>query len=203
MWNQITVEGCLTFPVNRALLSRDKRFPLDTWNPSGVQENVLGNQFSAFDSPQDFPRRISSDNVQRNREAAPEAGWTKTSHTSEDRQNQGTIPMPTFATKPLTTSSTIAVELPQNHMVGQQRQQISELQVDKFHTPQSFSVRKNDSKTSRCWTRRLPLPLNNSIQNFPVQEEGQGAESSERGSVSSWKTNRHHDLRLLSSDWRS
>ena len=53
-------------------------------------------------------------------------------HTNEDRQNQGTIPMPTFATKPLTTSSTIPVELPQNYMVGQQRQQISELQFDKF-----------------------------------------------------------------------
>ena len=29
----------------------------------------------------------------------------ETSHTCEDRQNQGTIQMPTFATKPLTTSS--------------------------------------------------------------------------------------------------
>ena len=36
--------------------------------------------------------------------------------------------MQTFAQKPLTTSSTIPVELPQNYMVGQQRQQISELQ---------------------------------------------------------------------------
>ena len=114
------------------MLSRDKRFPLDTWNQSGLQENDFGNQFSTFDSPRDHRQRIQSDDAQRNREAVPEARRTKTIHTSEDRQNQGTIPMPTFATRPLTTSSTIPVELPQNYMVGQQRQQISELQFDKF-----------------------------------------------------------------------
>ena len=65
--------------------------------------------------------------MQRNREAAPEAGGTKTTHTSEDKLNQGTIPMRTIATKPSTTSSTMPVELPQNYMVGLQRQQISEL----------------------------------------------------------------------------
>ena len=48
--------------------------------------------------------------------------------------------MPTFATRPLTTSSTLPVELPQNYMVGQQRQQISELQFGKFPDPQSFLV---------------------------------------------------------------
>ena len=119
-------------PSSRSMLSRDKRFPLDTWNQSGLQENDFGNQFSTFDSPRDHPQRIQSDDAQRNREAVPEARRTKTIHTSEDRQNQGTIPMPTFATRPLTTSSTIPVELPQNYMVGQQRQQISELQFDKF-----------------------------------------------------------------------
>ena len=35
-------------------------------------------------------------------------------------------------------SSLIPVEIPQNPMVGQQRQQISELQFDKFPTPHSF-----------------------------------------------------------------
>ena len=40
---------------------------------------------------------------------------------------------------------------------------------------------------------------------FPIQEEGQsrGTESPERAPVSSRKTDRFHDLRLLSSDWRS
>ena len=63
----------------------------------------------------------------------------RNSHTSEDRQNQGTIPMPTFATKPSTMSSTMPVELPQNCMVGQQRQQRFELE---FLAPQSFLVWK-------------------------------------------------------------
>ena len=57
-------------PSSRSLLSRDKILPLDTWNQSGVQENAFGKQFSTFDSPRDFPQRISSDDVQRNREAA-------------------------------------------------------------------------------------------------------------------------------------
>ena len=50
--------------------------------------------------------------------------------------------MPMFATKPSTASSTMPVELPQNYMVGQQRQQISELQFDKLSNPQSFLVWK-------------------------------------------------------------
>ena len=32
------------------MLSRDKRLPIDTWNTSGPQENVFGNQFSTIDS---------------------------------------------------------------------------------------------------------------------------------------------------------
>ena len=122
-------------PSSRALLSRDKRLPLDTWNQPGLPENVFGNQFSTFDSHRDYSQRFQSDDVQRNREAVSEAGRTKTSHTSEDTQNQGTIPMPTFAPRPLTSSSTIPVDLPQNYMVGQQRQQISELQFDNFPKP--------------------------------------------------------------------
>ena len=50
--------------------------------------------------------------------------------------------MPTFATRPLTMSCTIPVELPQHYLVGQQRQQISELQFDRFPNPQSFLVWK-------------------------------------------------------------
>ena len=50
--------------------------------------------------------------------------------------------MPTFAAKPLATSSAIPVELVQNSMAGQQRQQIPELQFDKFPNPQMFLVWK-------------------------------------------------------------
>ena len=50
--------------------------------------------------------------------------------------------MPTFVGRPSTMSSSILVECPQNSMVGQQRQQISELQFDKIPNPQSFLVWK-------------------------------------------------------------
>ena len=76
----------------------------------------------------------------------------KESLTSEDRQNQGTIPMPMFASRPLTTSSTIPVELPQIYLVGQQRQQLSELQFDKFPDPLSFlSVENPIQNTGLGW----------------------------------------------------
>ena len=57
----------------------------------------FGNQLSVSDSPREYSQRIQCDDVQRNREAAPEAGKIKTNHTCEDRQNQCTIPMATFA----------------------------------------------------------------------------------------------------------
>ena len=41
-------------PISRSMLSRDKRLSLDTWNTSGLQENVFGNQFSTFDSHREF-----------------------------------------------------------------------------------------------------------------------------------------------------
>ena len=47
-------------PSFRSMLSRDKRLPLDTWNTSGLQENVFGNQLSTFDSPRDHPQGIHS-----------------------------------------------------------------------------------------------------------------------------------------------
>ena len=114
----------------------------------GPQENVFGSQFSTFDSSRKIIlKEFNLTTCKENREAVPEAGRTKTSLTSEDRQNQGTIPMPTFAKKPLAASSIIPVETPKNCMVGQQRQQVSELQFDKFPNPQSFLVWKIRFKT--------------------------------------------------------
>ena len=144
-------------PSSRSLLSRDERLPLETWNQSGLQENVFGNQVSTFDSPRDLPQRMQSDDVQRNREAVPEAERTKTSHTSEDRQSRDTIPMSTFARRPSTMSSSIPVDLPQNYMVGQQRQQIPKLQFDKFLNPQSLFVWKIRFKTQVTTCSDFPL----------------------------------------------
>ena len=129
-------------PSSRSMLSRDKRLPLDTWNTCGLQENVFGNQFSTFDSLRDHPQGIDSCGTQRERGSVPQATGTGTFFTRDDKQNRGTIPMPTYARRPSTMSSLIPVEFPQNSMVGQQRQQISELQFDNFPTPQSFLVWK-------------------------------------------------------------
>ena len=130
-----------TIPSSLSMVSRDKRLPLDTWNTSGLQENVFGNQFSTFDSPTDY-FRILSDDVQRNRGAVPGAERTKTIFARDDKQSRSTIPMPTFAGRPSTMNSTILVDFTQNSLVGQQRQQISELQFDIFRNPQSFLVWK-------------------------------------------------------------
>ena len=44
-------------------------------------------------------------------------------------------------------SSLFPVDIPQNSMAGQQRQQISELQFDKFLVPFTISCWKINSKT--------------------------------------------------------
>ena len=164
----------------------------------------------------------------------------------DDKQNKDTIPMPTFAGTPSTMSSKMLVEFPQNSMVGQQRQQISELHFDKFLNPQSFLVWKirfkNQATTcsdfpseAMLWIKevemvdsldvlqfsrsvsgnnfpnfemldaRVASALNKIIQNSYFNKKGQsrGTESPERGPVSTRKTDRRHDLRLLSSDWRA
>ena len=69
-------------------------------SPIWTTGQVFGNNFSAFDSPRDHPQWVQSDDVQRNWEVVPEAGRTKTIHTSGDGLNHGTIPMPTFTTRP-------------------------------------------------------------------------------------------------------
>ena len=61
------------------------------------------------------------------------------------------------------------VEFPQNNMVGQQRQHISELQFDKLPDPQSFSVRKFDSKTRATTCSDFP-----SVAILWIKEVGDG-----------------------------
>ena len=154
--------------------------------------------------------------------------------------------MPTLATKPWTTSSTMPVELPQSYMVGQQRQQISELQVDKLPNPQSFLVWKirfknqvttcsdfpsdatlwirevemvdslDDLKSSRSvcaqdfpnfemLDAKIASALNKIIQNSQFKKKVclEEQKAHKRRPVSTRKTDRLHDLRLLSRDWCS
>ena len=109
-------------PSSLSMLSRDKRLPLDTWNTSGLQENVFGNQFFTFGSSRHHHQGIPSCETQREQGSVPQAAGTGTLFTREDKQNKGTIPMPTFARRSSTISSLIPVDFPQKSMVGQQRQ---------------------------------------------------------------------------------
>ena len=67
-----------------------------------------------------------------------------------------TTPMPMSAGKQSTIDSFLPAEVPQNSIVEQQRQQISELQLDKFPTPSSFS----------CWKIRFKTQVS-SCSDFP------------------------------------
>ena len=91
--------------------------------------------------------------TQRVTESVPQARGTGTSFASSD-----TIPMLTFARRPSTMSSTVQVEFPQNSMVGKQRQQISELQFDKFPDPHSFL----------CWKIRFKNEVT-TCSDFPAE----------------------------------
>ena len=135
-------------PSSRSMLSRDKRLPLDTWNPSGLEENVFGNHFSTFASHRDHHQGIHPCAPQRERGSVPQATGSGTLFARDDKQYRETIPMPTCARRPSTMSSTIPVGFPWNSMVGQQGQQTSEPQCDKFPTSQSFLVWKIRFKKS-------------------------------------------------------
>ena len=129
--------------------------------------------------------------------------------------------------------------------VGQQRQQISELQFGKFPNPQSFLVWKSRFKTqvttcsdfpsdAMLWIKEVEMvdfleelksslsvcgndfpnfemldakiasALNKIIQNSQFKKKVRiETRKPKRGPVSTRKTDRLHDLRLLSSDWRS
>ena len=140
-WNRITVGDCLpaAVPSSCSMLSRDKRLPIGSWNTSGLQENVFCNQFSTVDSFRNHYQRIHHSTTPGDTWSVPVHIGTRTSVARDEHLNRGTIPIPTFARRPSTMNSLFPVDIPQNSMVGQQRQQISELQFDKFPTlPHSY-----------------------------------------------------------------
>ena len=75
----------------------------------------------------------------------------------EEARIGSTIPMPTFTSRPSTMSSFIIVDNPQSSMVGQQRQQISELQFDKFSKSSSFLCWKIRFRNQVTTCSDLPL----------------------------------------------
>ena len=84
-------------PSSRSMLSRDKRLPLDTWNQSGLQENVFENQFSTFDSSQNHHQEIHHRTTPRETGSVPQKIGTETFSASDEERIEGRIPVPTFA----------------------------------------------------------------------------------------------------------
>ena len=142
------MEGCLAFQSTHddSEFSAQPRQKIAAWHMESIWitgERFFGNQFSTFDSPRDHPQEFHSCATQRERRPVPQATRIDdTFFTRNDKQNTGTIPMPTLAGRPSTMSSSILVEFLQNSIVGQQRPQTSELQFDKFSCPQSFLLWK-------------------------------------------------------------
>ena len=60
-------------PSYRSMLSRDTCLPLNTWNTSGSQENVFGDQFSTFDSSRNHYREIHHRTTPRETGSVPQA----------------------------------------------------------------------------------------------------------------------------------
>ena len=134
-------------PSPRSTLSRDRSMPFDTWNLSGTQGNVIGNPRPTFDTTQTLHQGIRHSTNQSATGSIPvQVGTGQLVARGEERIGSTTA-MAMSARRASTMNSFLPVEVPQDSMAGQQRQQISELQLDKFATPSSFSYWKMRFKT--------------------------------------------------------
>ena len=139
------------------MLSRDRR-PLDTWNLSVTEGNVLGNPRPTFDSSQTPDQGILHATNQSVTGGIPVQRSTGRPVAKGEEQTGNTIPIPIFERRPSTMKYFSPAVIPQNSMAVQQRLQISELQFDKFHTISKFS----------CWNIRFKTQVN-SCSGFPSE----------------------------------
>ena len=129
--------------IQKAHFLHEMQEQMNSMNGSGDFQEVESNQSGRLSYVSTQPSMIPSSRSLLSRDRrVPQATGSGTLFARDDKPSRDTIPMPTFARKPSTTSSRIPVEVPQNYMVGQQRQQMWELQFDKFPYPQSFLVWK-------------------------------------------------------------
>ena len=111
----------------RSMQSCDKRLQPETWNPPGLQEHVFANSRSTLESLQ-IPKQGNRPFITPNAAGEAPALISTGRLVAREEEIGSTIPMPTFARRPPTVSSFKLVDIPQSSVVGQQRQQISELQ---------------------------------------------------------------------------
>ena len=95
-------------PSSRSMLSRDKRLPLDFWDTSGLQENgFLVINFLRLIFTEIILKEFTLVQHQERQDQFHKQWRQEPFFTRDDKQNRGTIPMPTFAGRPSTMSSTI------------------------------------------------------------------------------------------------
>ena len=76
-------------PSSRSMLSRDKRLPLDTWNQSGLQENVfLQINFLRLIHFEIILKELNLAQHKRENGSVPQAMATGTLFTRDDKQNR-------------------------------------------------------------------------------------------------------------------
>ena len=218
MLNQITVGrlSCVSMqlsmiPSSRSMLSRDKRLPLHTWNQSGLQEKVFGNQFSRFDSPRDILKEFNLTTCKETKKQSlkPEGRRLFTQvktdeikaqfqcrHLQQDRrlrvlQCRWNYRRTTWSdskdSKYRNCNSTKSL-VHNRFLVWKLRFKNQVTTCSDFPSDAMLWIKKVemvDSLDERCWTRR-----------------SRGTKSPKGGPVPTRTTDRLHHLRLLSSDWR-
>ena len=119
---------------------------------AGPQENGFANPRSTFESSQTPYRGILHSTTPSAAGEVQVRICTGAPVARDEARIGSTIPMPTVASRPSTMNSFMPVDVPQSSMVGQQRQQISERQFDKFPTPSSFSYWKSrfENQVTTC-----------------------------------------------------
>ena len=162
-WNQITVGDCLTFPVN--LQRFQVLVPCWAATNACLLAHGIHRDYRKTFLVINFLCLIHTEIILKEFTLADHKENEDQFHKLQDRELfsqemthkvETPIPMPTFARRPSAMSSTIPVEFPRTSMVGQQRQQISELKFDNFPNPQSFLVWKIRFKNQATTSSDFP-----------------------------------------------
>ena len=178
-------------PSSRSMLSRAKRLPLDTWNTSGLQENVFGNQFLyVWLTPRSSLSRNSALRTTKRTRIS------STSYRDRDHIHKRII-LGLENTFQKSRDYLFRFSLGSNVMDrrGGDGRFNGGIEVIAISCGQECS-KFRDAGRWDCFCSEQDHP------EFTIQEEGQsrGPESPEAGPVSAGKTDRNHDLRLLSSN---
>ena len=142
MWNQIIVGDCHTFPVKQqafqvlvpcsAAIKDCSLYMGKVWTT--VKRFFFLINFLQLTHPEIIIKEFSISLLQILQDRFRELLEHKILSQDCERQNRGTTPLPTFARRSSTMISTV-LDFPKNSMVGQQRQQISDLRIDNFLSP--------------------------------------------------------------------